>query len=604
MNAKQIDVMVRVLGTIDGRRGALRVALGLGLVRVMGWRGASGATTGAAGEDGGVGVAVCHRLGKTCDKQRGDRCCGGAECKGGRCRCRGPQRGCLWAGIPATDCCDSADCGGGATCQDGHCLCPSGKKDCNGRCLPAGDCCTNGEWGPCESCQRGACFSGCQPVQECRNGRCTCTQASCAGCCDGTACRRGDTDAQCGTGGAACAACTAPDTCGGGARPAPAAARRPAPAKPAATPTAGAAPARRGAAPAARAARTARARRSGNHTIAFVATARTRLPAVRSNAMPPGSLRSVRNCVQIEAVFRVLPIVVSTSASPNRRCPGMCHGRRRHAWAPRSTTDPRGRTGSTPGSAPGHRRSGRPAQRAARTRSAPGLDARRGRPTSRGVPLLLVASTSSRQRRRRAPRRFRAGSPVSDGLRFAYGNGEHDDRGRRRSTGRRRGEEEAACQEARRWGRQGRWRRPDRRDERRRAAERQPAERRGWASRHLWRRRGQEEAMPAGGRAAGRLRLRRRRPVQLRALPQRPVRDAGRRRADRSDRADRTDRVGRAARPRRRRRPQGPQGPAGDAGPTGGAGDAGPAGPQARRGRDRLARKARRAHRGRSVRHG
>jgi hypothetical protein len=73
MDTHEIDFLARVLVTYDRRRTALRVALGLGLAGVMGWRGAGLAAAGAG----------CTKLRRRCRHHR--QCCSLA-CRQGRCR--------------------------------------------------------------------------------------------------------------------------------------------------------------------------------------------------------------------------------------------------------------------------------------------------------------------------------------------------------------------------------------------------------------------------------------------------------------------------------------------------------------------------------------
>jgi hypothetical protein len=73
MDARQIDALARVLVTTEGRRGALRAALGLGLAVVLGRRGDGVALAGAG----------CTKLRRRCRHHR--QCCS-LECRQGRCR--------------------------------------------------------------------------------------------------------------------------------------------------------------------------------------------------------------------------------------------------------------------------------------------------------------------------------------------------------------------------------------------------------------------------------------------------------------------------------------------------------------------------------------
>jgi hypothetical protein len=88
-------------------------------------------------------------------------------------------------------------CGPCKTCKKGKCRPKPDGTDC----------------GNCRSCQGGACLSDCDSDQECRDGQCTCGGTACAGCCDGTTCRHGDTLAFCGRNGRTCVECVSGQEC-------------------------------------------------------------------------------------------------------------------------------------------------------------------------------------------------------------------------------------------------------------------------------------------------------------------------------------------------------------------------------------------------------
>src|SRR5581483_7307846 len=86
------------------------------------------------------------------------------------------------------------------------------------QCAATDGACCNGGSGVCQGDQCIACDAG----QRCHQGQCVCDATSCPnGCCDGANCVpfADQTNQRCGTGGAACAACTGSDTCGGGGTP-------------------------------------------------------------------------------------------------------------------------------------------------------------------------------------------------------------------------------------------------------------------------------------------------------------------------------------------------------------------------------------------------
>ena len=94
-------------------------------------------------------------------------------------------------------------CCGGGVCQNDTCVCPAGLLQCGSACVAP-----NTDLAHCGGCGR-ACGEG----QTCRNGVCTCDGSRCAGCCHGTICLDGTSDAQCGAGGDACTACTGGRVC-------------------------------------------------------------------------------------------------------------------------------------------------------------------------------------------------------------------------------------------------------------------------------------------------------------------------------------------------------------------------------------------------------
>lgn len=162
MDAHRFDTIAKRLGNgATTRRGALRLLTGgllaAGISRL-------GLEEAAAG---------CVHLGKKCGK--GDKCCGGAHCRGGRCQCAATQ------------------------------------KRCGARCVAASICCTDGHTGcvSSETCDQGTCRAG--------GGNCTpdCTNKQCGG--DGC----GGSCGQCGTGdtcsGGSCVACTLLTACPAGA---------------------------------------------------------------------------------------------------------------------------------------------------------------------------------------------------------------------------------------------------------------------------------------------------------------------------------------------------------------------------------------------------
>ena len=112
MGGKRVDGLVRLLAENGSRRSALRHVLG-------------GLIGGVAGHLGGEGaLARCRAVGRGCE--RGERCCGGARCRRGKCRCTGDTKRCGRACIPMTNCCTDLDCSQDLHCTGGTCqVCPA-----------------------------------------------------------------------------------------------------------------------------------------------------------------------------------------------------------------------------------------------------------------------------------------------------------------------------------------------------------------------------------------------------------------------------------------------------------------------------------------------
>lgn len=156
------------------------------------------------------GVEACGVLGSLCvgcDPIRADGCSPQGLCRCGNGPPCGSDRACVAGNCVCNDtscqgCCDQRVCNlasivscgsGGAACQECD---PLRSDGC-------------GEDGTC-SCGTGR---ACKEGQECASGQCTCTQRSCGGCCNGTECEPGTTNALCGAAGLACEACAAGQDC-------------------------------------------------------------------------------------------------------------------------------------------------------------------------------------------------------------------------------------------------------------------------------------------------------------------------------------------------------------------------------------------------------
>ena len=199
----RFDAITRKLGTRLPRRGVLRLVAALTAAGVVG-----------SPEEGAAKAKhrkKCPTGQRRCGGGKHQPCvgcctdadCGGNACTGGVCAdCPKGQRSCRGGCIAVDACCVDADCTGNRVCTEGTCDCAPSDRLCQGVCINRRDCCgtdcppTNGGGG------------GGTPQ--------TCTAATCNGCCDGTQCREGVTDNNCGRGGGACVACAAGTSCDAG----------------------------------------------------------------------------------------------------------------------------------------------------------------------------------------------------------------------------------------------------------------------------------------------------------------------------------------------------------------------------------------------------
>jgi hypothetical protein len=238
VDPERFDALVQSLARPGSRRRLLSGLLASGLVPVGAAakskreRAHSASAAGAASRQptaakagaNGPQPAACLSVGKRCtlsesrDARHGkggkggkgkhhppscNKCCSryGAAGSDGKARC-----GCK---PEEEDCANPAQCCGGL-CRGGKCTkCPGSSTACNGNCV---DLQTDAQ-------HCGDCATTCADGQRCVNGNCVCDATSCPnGCCDGATCVRfaQQSNERCGAGGAACAACTGNDTCGGG----------------------------------------------------------------------------------------------------------------------------------------------------------------------------------------------------------------------------------------------------------------------------------------------------------------------------------------------------------------------------------------------------
>jgi hypothetical protein len=142
-------------------------------------------------------AAACVRPNKRCGN--GKKCCAGAACRSGKCRCKTGLTACNDRCVDTNA--DPANCGGcgkscgqGQGCADGTCNgCSDGQKACDGRCIPANACCRDSDCAGGKRCQT--------------NGTCACPNNMKD--CNGT-CRVCCGDRDCPTG----QFCTKDNTCG------------------------------------------------------------------------------------------------------------------------------------------------------------------------------------------------------------------------------------------------------------------------------------------------------------------------------------------------------------------------------------------------------
>lgn len=155
----------------------------------------AGNEPGACGTGGGA-CENCATASKSCKDQKCEAGCTIASCAN---KCQGADDGC---GKPCpsntcTGCCDGTTCHAGAA---------------NDRCGTGGGGCQNCTTSS-KSCSGGSCQSTCPSTC---TGKCPgaddgcgkpCATNGCGGCCDGTACRVGNTNGACGLNGVTCKGC-------------------------------------------------------------------------------------------------------------------------------------------------------------------------------------------------------------------------------------------------------------------------------------------------------------------------------------------------------------------------------------------------------------
>lgn len=200
MDADRFDAIAKGLARASTRRAGVKLAAGGALAALLARLGIEGAT------------AACVAAGKGCDK--GERCCDGARCKGGKCTCNAGLKDC---GQDCRECCTDGDCRS-RNCRGGRCRpvptppppppasCADGIKngtesdvDCGGPCFrkcSIGKACAGD--GDCASghCCGGVCRACCAN-DDCPTYVCSGNVCQSATCDDGV--RNGDeSDVDCG----------------------------------------------------------------------------------------------------------------------------------------------------------------------------------------------------------------------------------------------------------------------------------------------------------------------------------------------------------------------------------------------------------------------
>ena len=149
IDGERIDVLARLVAGGWPRR---RLLGGL----------AAGLAAPLLGRFGGRAAAACKKVGRPCDRN-GD-CCAGAECRGGKCRCKTGRNEC--AGKCFNLDTDETRCG---TCSR---RCGAGETCCGGACVDLRT----------DPANCGACGTACSESEACRFG------GVCASCFPQTAC--------------------------------------------------------------------------------------------------------------------------------------------------------------------------------------------------------------------------------------------------------------------------------------------------------------------------------------------------------------------------------------------------------------------------------
>jgi hypothetical protein len=219
MDGKRFDLITRALGDASSRRSLLGLLAGLIAAPLA--AGQAGATSGrtAPVPEGPCGDRT--RKDNACTK--GSQCCTG-YCSmktakknkdgTGRCRCLKKGKRCTENRNCCRKRCVKGVCGGKSRATPPAC------ENCAAGCCDGTTCLAYASQSTSQCGTSGRACAVCASGEDCISGSCllppSCDASNCAsGCCDGTTCvdYANQTTSECGTGGAACAACTGSDTC-------------------------------------------------------------------------------------------------------------------------------------------------------------------------------------------------------------------------------------------------------------------------------------------------------------------------------------------------------------------------------------------------------
>jgi hypothetical protein len=157
MDSRRFDALAKsIVSSRSSRRATLGSVFGAALGSIPFLLGSPAAT-------------ACAKVGKPCG---GDKCCSGAHCKGGKCKCKRNYRRCENNSCVKLDggCCDGDECGVDQTCLKGICVCLDGELTaCPSGCIDL--------FNDNENC--GACTFICPGGSTCSSGACDPPSGTC-----------------------------------------------------------------------------------------------------------------------------------------------------------------------------------------------------------------------------------------------------------------------------------------------------------------------------------------------------------------------------------------------------------------------------------------